>query len=216
MIMCQSRPLELSRTVRVLLADRPQFRHSEHSERQRLWTNLKFEGRTVRTPGTDRPPFTSCNPPETKTSLDKKRISLRTVRAPRADRPMFTFQPKPEKQPLWYKSEISRWTVRAPWVDCPPFNFEAHQRDTLSGTFFEIKWRAVRPPGPDRPRAHQRLCKLSGMVADCPPLVCGLSTVTQSALNLSCFPKLININSNSFSFANVPTLLCEHHHVHVC
>src|SRR6185437_3163790 len=50
MIVCQSRPLELSRTVRVLLADRPQFRHSEHSERQRLWTNLKFEGRTVRTP----------------------------------------------------------------------------------------------------------------------------------------------------------------------
>ena len=49
MIMCQSRPLEPSRTVRVLLADRPQFRHSEHSERQRLWTNLKFEGRTVRT-----------------------------------------------------------------------------------------------------------------------------------------------------------------------
>ena len=91
MIMCQSRPLELSRTVRVLLADRPQFRHSEHSEIQRLWTNLKFEGRTVRTPGTDRPPFTSCNPPETKTSLDKKRISLRTVRAPRADRPQFTF-----------------------------------------------------------------------------------------------------------------------------
>ena len=70
MIMCQSRPLEPSRTVRVLLADRPQFRHSEHSERQRLWTNLKFEGRTVRTPGTDRPPFTSCNPPEAKMSLD--------------------------------------------------------------------------------------------------------------------------------------------------
>src|SRR6185436_864013 len=141
MIMCQSRPLELSRTVRVLLADRPQFRHSEHSERQRLWTNLKFEGRTVRTPGTDRPPFTSCNPPETKTSLDKKRISLRTVRAPRAD--------------------------------CPPFNFEPHQRDTLSGTTL----------------------KQSG----------GPSAVTQSALNLSCIPKLININSNSFSFANVPT-----------
>ena len=94
MIMCQSRPLEPSRTVRVLLADRPQFRHSEH-----LWTNLKFEGRTVRTPGADRPPFILKTHQGPNTSLVKKRISLRTVRAPRADRPQFTFQPKPEKQP---------------------------------------------------------------------------------------------------------------------
>ena len=113
----------------------------------------------------------------------------RTVRASGADRPQFTFQPKPEKQPLWYKSEISRRTVRAPGADCPPFNFEAHQRDTLSGTTFEIKWRTVRLPGPDRPRAHQRLCKLSGTGADCPPLRCGLSAVTQSALKLSLFLK---------------------------
>ena len=80
----------------------------------------------------------------------------------------------------------------------------------------EIQWRTVRPPGPDCPPAHQSLCKLSGTGADCPPLRRGLSVVTQSALNLSCFPKLININSNSFSFANVPTPLREHHHVHVC
>src|SRR6185503_15565708 len=40
---------------------------------------------------------------------------------------------------------------------------------------FEKQWRTVRPPGPDRPRAHQRHCKLSGTVADCPPLWAGLS-----------------------------------------
>src|SRR6185312_3669493 len=40
---------------------------------------------------------------------------------------------------------------------------------------FEVQWRTVRPPGPDRPRAHQRHCKLSGTSADCPPLWCGLS-----------------------------------------
>ena len=34
--------------------------------------------------------------------------------------------------------------------------------------------------------------------------------------SLSCFPKLININSNSFSFANVPTTPRDQHHVHVC
>ena len=152
MIMCQSRPLELSRTVRVLLADRPQFRHSEHSERQRLWTIFSTNKWTVRTPVADRPPFILKTHQRPNTSLVKKRNSLRTVRAPRAD----------------------------------------------------------------RPQAHQRLCKLSGTVADCPPLVCGLSAVTQSALNLSCIPKLININSNSFSFANVPTPPHEQHHVHVC
>ena len=84
-------------------------------------------------------------------------------------------------------------TVRAPGADCPPFNFEAYKRDTLSGTTFEIKWRTIRPPGPDRPRAHQRHCKLSGTGADCPPLWCGLSAVTQSALELSLISKLFKM-----------------------
>ena len=143
--------------------------------------------RTIRAPGADRPQLRDLTHQRQTCSLEQIRISLRTVHAPRADRPQFTFQPKPEKQPLWYKSEISRRTVLSPWADCPPFNFEAHQRDTLSGTFVEIKWRTVRPPGPDRPRAHQSLCKLSGTAADCPPLRCGLSAVTQSALKLILF-----------------------------
>ena len=92
----------------------------------------------------------------------------RTVRS-------LTFEPKPEKHPLWYKPEISRRTVRAPWADCPPFNFEAHTDRHPFWYKFEIQWRTVRPSGPDRPRAHQRLCKLSGTVADCPPLWAGLS-----------------------------------------
>ena len=33
---------------------------------------------------------------------------------------------------------------------------------------------------------------------------------------LSFFPKFININSNTFSFANVPTPPSVHYHVHVC
>ena len=135
------------RTVRALVADRPQLRVPTH---QRLTI---VSGTTLRL---------ACGP---------SAPHERTVRS-------LTFQPKPEKQPLWYKSEISWRTVRAPLADCPSFNFEAHQRDTLSGTFFEIKWRTVRPPGPDRPRAHQSLCKLSGTGADCPPLRCGLSAVT--------------------------------------
>ena len=183
MIMYQSRPLELSRTVRVLLADRPQFRHSEHSERQRLWTNLKFEGRTVRTPGTDRPPFTSCNPLETKTSLDKKRISLRTVRAPRADRPQFTFFSPNQR------NNLSGTKLRLAGGPSAPHG-RTVRRSTLKPTpdrhpfwyKFEIQWRTVRPLGPDCPPAHQSLCKLSGTVADCPPPLAGLSAIPPEPL----------------------------------
>jgi len=154
MIMCQSRPLEPSRTVRVLLADRPQFRHSEHSERQRLWTNLKFEGRTVRTPWADRPPFTSCNPPEVKSSLDNFSTDLRTVRTPGADHPQYGLQAQTELQSLWRKKELYLRTVRLTGPDRPPVTSFSH--------------------------------------------------------------KLININSNTFSFANVPATPSEQHHVHVC
>jgi len=195
MIMCQSRPLEPSRTVRVLLADRPQFRHSEHSERQRLWTNLKFEGRTVRTPGTDRPPFTSCNPPETKTSLDKFSQLISGPSAPQG----WTVRPlslKPIRDPtrLWSKNEIACGpsapqgrTVRAPRADRPQFNFEAHQRDTLSGTTLKQSGgpsahlgRTVREPTRDFASSLERSQTVRPSCADCPPLLSQPSTLVAS------------------------------------
>ena len=149
------------RTVRAPMADRPQLRVPHH---QRLTSSLEQ----------------LCDFP-----ADRPRLSSgpsapqqRTVRS-------LTFEPKPEKHPLWYKSEISRRTVRAPWADCPPFNFEAHTDRHPFWYKFEIQWRTVRPSGPDRPRAHQSHCKLSGTGADCPPLPSQLS-------NLVCFKTFQN------------------------
>ena len=99
-------------------------------------------------------------------------ISLRTVRS-------LTFEPKPTdtlsgtslKNSGGPSAHLGR-TVREP------------TRDSASSL---ERSRTVRPSSADCPPAHQSLCKLSGTGADCPPLWCGLSAVTQSALELSLF-----------------------------
>src|SRR6185503_9700124 len=151
MIMCQSRPLEPSRTVRVLLADRPPFRHSEHSERQRLWTNLKFEGRTVRTLWADRPPFTLCNPPETKSSLDKFLSDLRTIRAPGPDRPQSNLSAQARET-----TSLDNF-FKTP-ADCPhprggpsAVRPSSPNRTAISLDKKEVYLWTIRPTGPNRP-----------------------------------------------------------------
>ena len=114
----------------------------------------------------------------------------RTVRAPGADRP------RPRSGPSAVKSStppetniVSGTTLR---LACGPS--APQERTVRSLTFqpkpekqplwykFEIQWRTVRPLGPDCPPAHQSLCKLSGTVADCPPLLAGLSAIPPEPL----------------------------------
>jgi len=169
-------------------------------------------GRTVRSPWADRPPFTSCNPPEAKSSLVIFSTDRRTVHTPGADHPPFTlkthqrpntslvnllsdlrtvhsptFQPKLEKQLLWTISLKHPRTVRTPGADRPQYGLQAQTELHSLWTKIESYWRTVRPTG-----------------LDCLPVT-------------SFSHKLININSNTFSFANVPTPPPqEQHHVHVC
>ena len=141
------------------MADRPPFRHSEHSDRQRLWTNLKFEGWTVRTPWANRLPFISCNPPEVKSSLDNFSTDLRTVRTPGADRPPFTLKTHERPNTSLVKLLSNLRTVRSPWPDSPQSNLSAQARETTSlDDFFKTP-------------------------ADCPHLRGGLSAVWPSSPN---------------------------------
>ena len=96
-----------------------------------------------------------------------------------------TFQPKPEKQPLWMISLKHLRTVRTPEADCPQYGIQAQTELQSLWTKNELYLRTVRLTGPDRP------------------------PVTSFS------HKLININSNTFSFANVPTPPREQHHMHV-
>ena len=106
----------------------------------------------------------------------------RTVRAPVADRPVKSSNP-PETNIVsgtnlslaCGPSAPQERTVRSLTFDPKPEKHPLWYR-------FEKQWRTVRPPGPDRPRAHQRHCKLSGTVADCPPLWAGLSASPPESL----------------------------------
>ena len=135
----------------------------------------------------------------------------RTVRSP-------TFQPKPEKQPLWTISLKLLRTVRAPGPDRPQSNLSAQARETTSlDDFFKTpadcphprgRPSAVRPSSPNRAATSLNKSELYWQTVrpsgpDRPPVI-------------SFSHKLININSNTFSFVNVPTPPSVHHHVHVC
>ena len=128
--------------------------------------------RTVRAPVADRPQLRVPTPPETNiVSGTTLRLACgpsapqeRTVRS-------LTLKPTPETpflvQKLKYSSGPSAHLGRT-----------VRQPTRASASSLE-RSRTVRPSGPDSPPAHQSLCKLSGTGADCPPLRCGLSAVTQ-------------------------------------
>ena len=132
----------------------------------------------------------------------------RTVRAPRADRPQFNFSAQTretpflvqirntvaDRPPTWAGLSASPpeplqalWNGRG--LSAPLWTVRQPTRATASSL---ERARTVRPYGADCPPAHQSLCKFSGTVADCPPLWCGLSAVTQSALKLVFFKPFQN------------------------
>ena len=110
----------------------------------------------------------------------------RTVRTPGADRMPFILKTHQRPNTSLVNLLSDLRTVRTPWSDRPQSNLSAQARETTSLDEKESNWRTVHPTWPDRP------------------------PVTSFS------HKLININSNTFSFANVPTPPREQHHVHVC
>ena len=142
----------------------------------------------------------------------------RTVLTPGADHPPFTLKShqRPNTSLINLLSDL--WTARAPGPDRPQSNLSAQARETISlDDFFKTHAdclhprggpSAVRPSSPNRAATSGQknelylwTVRLTG--PDCPPVT-------------SFSHKLININSNTFSFANVPTPPREQHHVHVC
>src|SRR6185503_10367240 len=112
-----------------------------------------------------------------------------------------------------------------PRADCPhPWggpsavqNFEPTDLQT-SLTKSGSDRRTVHSPGADRPplRAGPSAVQFGHPRQNYQVHSKSQPNLRRTPKSLSCFPKLININSNSFSFANVPTPPREQHHVHVC
>ena len=109
-------------------------------------------------------------------------------------------------------------TIRSPWPDRPLSNLSAQARETTSLDDFFKHQRTVRTPGAGRPHYDlQAQTELQPLWTKIESYWRTVSPTWPDRPPVTSFShKLININSNTFSFANVPTSPREQHHVHVC
>jgi len=156
--MCQSRPLQLSQTVRALGMDHPQYKNFKYQCWKWRWTKLqsnrwtvrrstshfKVRGWTVRATLADRPivkMFGHSNLLEWSSYIRASRKS-----APlRLDHPQFNFQHHPKPRIVLPKPFVNGQTVCPQGLDRLPLsNFSQNRNSSLCQNFFK-KWQTVLP-----------------------------------------------------------------------